>query len=400
MKSFNFFKIKFKFLSVPIFQSAFLFLIISHSSAQSVMQNSFEAGTYIGKVVKNYPYFPDRNNSFLFNASWYKKLNGKKAWHRKYFYPEVPVHIWYGDLGNKKVLGKIFGVNSGFRFTQTLSNKFALNEQTLFGAAYFTKPYNEKNNPENITIGYAVTPLASARLSLEYFINPYISVMANYGVLHASNGHYQLPNLGINLPVFGLSFRYKPYPATLIQDKKDSVVVNKKIHFAARLSLGHNEQGASTGPVNGPKYPVYLASFYIHRNYSSITKYHAGIEGYYNTGVYDFITSQDYYQNKQREKSFAGLIFLGNEFLFGHVSMVTQGGLYLYNPFYHDRYKQLYIDGDTKAWLKTWLTARFGFQYYLKDATIHTRHNFFAGWYVKTNFGQADFMEVSAGYLF
>ena len=91
---------------------------------------------------------------------------------------------------------------------------------------------------------------------------------------------------------------------------------------------------------------------------------------------------------------------LGNEFLFGHVSMVTQGGLYLYNPFYRDQYKEIYFEGDTKAWLKTWITARLGFQYYLRDAVLHPRQNLFVGWYVKTNFGQADFMEVSLGYLF
>ncbi len=379
----------------------FLFCNIFFCNGQTRFQNSaFETGVNSGMVVKNYPVFPDRERGVVFNASYYKKLTGKKSWHRNYFYPEVTLQGWYGDLGNKKVLGKLYGVSSGFRWSQSLSNRFTVSEQALFGAAYFTRPFNEKSNPENITIGSSLTPLASARLSLEYHINPFFSILANYGILHASNGHYQLPNLGVNLPVFGLSIKYKPVPAVLTQDVEESITTNKKIHFAARLSLGHNEQGSSTGPVNGPKYPIYLASFFLHKNYSHVARWHAGVEGYYNSGVYDFITSQDYYETRQREKSFAGLLILGNEFLFGHVSMVTQGGLYLYNPFYHDRYDDLYPEGDTKAWLKTRFTARLGFQYYLRDAVLHPRHNIFIGWYVKTNFGQADFMELSMGYLF
>ncbi len=369
--------------------------------AQSKLQNhSFEAGIYTGKVVQNYPEFPDRDRSVLMNLSWYQKLNGKKLWHRYYHHPDFTVQGWYGNMGNDTALGNIAGLTAGFRFSQSLSNRFSISEQAMFGAAYFNQPYDEKTNPENIVIGSSITPLASARLSLEYHISPFVSVLANVGILHASNGHYQLPNLGANLPVVGIGIKYKPVPASLIQDVEQDPVLNKKIHFASRLALGFNEQGSSTGPVNGPKYPIYLASFFIHKNYSPVARWQLGLEGYYNIGVYDFITSQDYYLTKQKQKSMAGLLMLGNEFLFGHVSLVTQGGLYLYNPFYHDRYKDFYPNGDTKAWLKTWVTARLGFQYYLKDAVVHPRQNLFVGWYVKTNFGQADFMELSLGYAF
>lgn len=381
-----------------------LFLCLSLSfycEAQYHFQNSsFETGVYTGRVVKNYPAFPDRNKSTAFNLTYYKKLSGKKSWQRYYHYPEVTVQGWYADLGNEKVLGKVIGITTGFRYSQHLNKRLTLAEQALFGVAYFNHPYYEKSNPENILIGSHITPLPNFRVSLEYHINPSFSVLLNAGILHASNGHYQLPNLGVNLPVYGLSIKYKPVASALIKDVQESPPTNKKIHFATRLSLGLNEQGESTGPVNGPKYPIYLASFFIHKNYSHVARWQVGLEGYYNTGVYDFITSQDYYQTKQHEKSFAGLLMVGNEFLFGHVSLVTQGGLYLYNPFYRDRYKQIYPEGDTKALLKTWFIARLGFQYYLRDAVLHARNNFFVGWYVKTNFGQADFTELSLGYSF
>ena len=118
------------------------------------------------------------------------------------------------------------------RVTKAGSNRFALNEQALFGVAYYNMPFDEKNNPENILIGSHVTPLASARFSLEYFINPFFSVLANAAILHSSNGHYQLPNLGVNLPVVGLSIKYNPVPAVLIQDVEESPLVDAPCSFS------------------------------------------------------------------------------------------------------------------------------------------------------------------------
>src|ERR1043165_6036890 len=112
------------------FSQCVFFLCVSISffcEAQNKFQNSsFETGVYSGRVVKNYPSFPDRDKSLVFNGSYYKKLNGNKSWHRYYHYPEVTLQAWYGDLGNKKILGNITGITSGFRYTQSLSNRFTL----------------------------------------------------------------------------------------------------------------------------------------------------------------------------------------------------------------------------------------------------------------------------------
>jgi hypothetical protein len=47
-----------------------------------------------------------------------------------------------------------------------------------------------------------------------------------------------------------------------------------------------------------------------------------------------------------------------------------------------------------------WIPARLGFQYYAKDAFLSPKNNWFAGIYIKTNLGQADFLESGIGYQF
>ena len=79
--------------------------------------------------------------------------------------------------------------------------------------------------------------------------------------------------------------------------------------------------------------------------------------------------------------------------------MLINGGIYFYNPVYHEKLRR---ENETnfKKQLKGWITARLGFQYYLKDATIYHKSNFYAGVCIKTNLGQADFLETGIGYAF
>ncbi len=105
------------------------------------------------------------------------------------------------------------------------------------------------------------------------------------------------------------------------------------------------------------------------------------------------------YSGNEKQKSYAFLFAAGHEFLLGHFSLLAQGGVYLYNPFYRDEYKEFY-NGDTKAKIKTYITAKLGVQYYIKNITLKDKHQLYVGSYIKTNFGQADFFETGLGWQF
>ena len=384
------------------FKRVILFVFLGcglFSDAQSLKQPSFvEYSLNAGRIVKNYPVFPARKlaviNSFVIGS----RLSGNKSWHPYYNFPNASFELAYGNLGNKKVLGNFSALLYRFEFSYKLNNKFYAEISPAFGVAYFNKPYHAINNPENTLVGSAFTFSAAARLNLRYYINPFWSVSAGAGVYHCSNSHYQLPNLGINLPFASAGLRYHIRPLNFLFGSR-SIEKDSTYHFQVRLAVGHNEQGASTFPVNGPKYPIYLGAFYVTRYLTPVNKFHVGIEGWHNSGLYDFITSQRYYDNKEHLRSSSLQAVVGNEFLFGHFSMLINGGIYFYNPVYHEKLRRE-NDKDFKKQLKGWITARLGFQYYLKDATIYHKNNFYAGVYIKTNLGQADFLETGIGYAF
>ncbi len=379
--------------------SLIFILIAAKAFSQSLRSPAFvEYNLSIGKIVKNYPVFPERNAAIVQSLIIGSRLNGTKAWHPYYRFPVASFELNYGRLGNTSVLGNMIGGLYRLEFPFRLNDKWYAETVAGFGVAGFTKHYDLNDNPENTLIGSTFTFNASARILLRYYISPFWSVQLNGGVYHCSNSHYQLPNLGINLPVISAGVRYHIQPASFLLGGKN-LERDRRIHYQLRLAIGQNEQGASTFPVNGPRYPIYLAAMYATHYWSPVNKFHAGIEGWYNAGVYDYITSQKLYDKSEHWRSVAIQTVIGNEFLFGHFSMLVNGGVYVYNPTYHKRIKVEKNEGF-KTELKGWITARLGFQYYLKDAVIHTGSNFYAGVYIKTNLGQADFLETGLGYCF
>ena len=386
------------FLRQVFYFVIFIFISLNDANAQ---QNFYASGgILVGKVVKNYPSFPEvPDPTVLMQVRGGKYLTGYKPWHKYYNYPYLGFSFIYGSLGNKNVLGNVTGLMSDLTLNQQLNDKFYLQESFCLGMAHYSTHYDEETNPENVIIGSSYTILASASLALHYKINNRLNAFVNVAAVHGSNSHLTLPNVGINIPAAGLGVQYHFLDNKKPERQLKDSTFNKKIHFNVRIGLGLNEQGTSVSPVDGPKYPIYIGSLFITKKVGYINKLQLGFEGYFNTGVYDYITSHKTYAENQKEKSYALLFIAGHEFLIGHFSVLAQGGFYLYNPFYRDEYKEFY-NGDTKAKIKTYITAKLGVQYYIKNITLKDKNQLYAGCYIKTNFGQADFFETGLGWQF
>lgn len=363
--------------------------------------SAFEFGAGAGQMIRNYPDFPElKKPAYVVSFRYSKLLNGERPWHRYYKFPVLSGYATGGSLGNHHELGYFGGAMAEMGFEkQAPSNKWFRALRLALGSAYFTSPYDEIKNNSNVVIGSSFTFLAAAEVMAGYQLNSNSALLAKISILHASNSHFQLPNVGMNMPVFSAGLRYRlREPGREMRDTS-IMAVNEKIQFNFRVALGVNEQGSSTAPVNGPKYPIYLSSVYLSKMFSPVNKVTGGIEVWYNKGVYDYIVSQDFYDHNRKQKSYAAALMLGHEFLFGHWALLTNGGIYLYNPFYREKLSRGEKSG-VKDKLKTWIPARIGANWYLKDATTSPSSNFFVGLYIKTNMGQADFLESGFGYQF
>lgn len=385
----------------PLLLFALLVFCTYSLTAQSIFKPDYVEGSFqAGSILKNYPDFPEvKNLALIAGFRIGNRLHGIKDWHSFYHYPDLGLNFLVGSIGNNEKLGNFAALVPEMTFHFPLSKKWISSVSAGLGVSYFNKPFNKITNTENIVIGSHITFCALAGFNFEYELKEDVSIIFKTAVYHSSNSHTSLPNVGMNLPALGVGVKYFPRGTPGIIKRDSAANFESKVHFNVRLGMGHNEQGGSTAPTNGPAYPIYLVSMFASKNISPINKLQLGVEGWYNTGVYDYIISQNFYDDNQTWSAMAIVVYAGHEFLIGHLSLVTQGGVYLHNPFYSDRVKGK-SDVSLKEKLKTIFPARLGLQYYYFNAIEKHRHNFFAGIYIKTNLGQADFLDTGIGYTF
>jgi hypothetical protein len=392
----------FLFALILIFGSSLMAQVDSsgYLKKDSIQHYAFEANLFAGKIVKNYPNFPQNKTSFLCELGYFTLTDGQKEWQQFYKYPQVGISLVFAAFGNHDVLGESISVLPNISFFLKRNSKFYGQLKLGMGFAFLNKPYNKYDNPDNIVIGSHITNISALSLNICRNISKKMVLGGGISVFHYSNGHYQLPNVGLNLPCINISFKYMPnhQPEKLYFQKPEKP--KNRILFNSYAGVGFHEFGNSTGPTNGTKYPIYIGSFYLSKRYNSVSNVQAGVYTNYYTSFYDYIVTQEFYSDKEIRKSFTVVAFLGHEYLFGRIGFIVQGGIYAYNPFKRDYFNTSTEELSTGTRLKLINTNKLGMQYYFTSPMKSNKHKLFVGIFIKANLGQADFFEMGAGYTF
>jgi hypothetical protein len=287
------------------------------------------------------------------------------------------------------------GLQYLFSQQKPITSKLAFNWALGLGAVYFNKPYHYIDNPKNIANGSHLAFLVELNLGLRYQFTANYSLSGAFVMLHSSNGHTVLPNVGTNIPAYRLALCYQPSNNKSISRVLPTWERTKEHNL--RLSLGQNEFGRSTAPTNGPPQHIYLLSYQHSMRYSIKGRWYLGAEGYYNGGYRLYLKSQEIAELEDKFTNASALVvFVGHEYRYGHYGLLVQAGYNIHNPFLHYFIKE----NQPGEKLKAHLPGKFGVNYYIKNPFIHHRTNFYIGAYIKSNVTQADFLETGAGILF
>jgi hypothetical protein len=372
-----------------IYATCFLLILPSLVKAQAL-----EAGFETGPVLKIYPNFPSSSGASRYTLSYFPKQSDTTIWNTAYHRPLTGCKISYLDMGGD-TLGKAIGAQYFFSQKKRLVKALSFNWGLGLGMVYFTNPYHYLDNPNNIANGSHLAFLVELNLGLHYQLNEHYGVLGSFVMLHSSNGHTTLPNVGTNIPGVKAGIRYQWKAEQL--SKKGTVSFNKNWHNSIRVSLGQNEFGRSTSPTNGPKQYIYLLSLHRSKRYSVKGQFLFGLEGYYNSGYRLYLKSQEIAELEDRFNNASALIaFVGHEYRYGHYGLMIQAGYNLHNPFlnYFIQHNQ------PKEKLKAKLPGKFGVNYYFNNPFYTSGTNFYLGLYIKSNVSQADFLEAGVGMTF
>lgn len=360
---------------------------------------TFEINFHYGYVVENYSIVPKSRNPFLLECNLAIQTNGNKEWQNVLGFPRVGCSLFFGNLGNKDQLGYLTGVLPNVTFN-TANRKWYLPHVKLgLGLAYFTKKYSNTDTV-NFYIGSHITALAHAALYIQPRLTKHLELTAGIAVSHGSNGHYQVPNLGINLPSVFVGLVY--HPATFPEkfERREIMIPPSKIRFNIRAGIGVHELARTLGPVGTSKYAIYVTDVYLSKRYGNASNVQAGLEINHYNSFYNYIVNNDFFTGQQKLKATVFTAFLAHELMMGRVSLLTQGGINIYNRFYNQYILMYKSERGLKSELKKYISTRLGLQYYIFDTKYCSQNNIFIGAYIKANFGQADFICTQIGFVF
>ena len=382
----------------------FLLLLLCcllNNCLQSQVNQYISTSILYGKTLEKRPEYASCNSAFFLEYSYSRETFGNAYWHKALNYPKIGFSFLYGNVGVKTILGESFSLTPSLTFTHHKWKNVELIGKYSLGFSYHKNPFNRIENPTNKIVGSHITNFTYASWLLSGDISERWNISGGVSVIHCSNAHYQIPNIGANYFLLQVGIKYRTNQQNNIQKSDNIFLSEQKWHFATNISLGIHEFGHSAMPANGVKYPVYAFSSYFLKRYSNVSAFHIGLFFAYYTSFYDYMRFKNLYNtNSAFNKSFVVAPFLGYELLLGKFSWVLQGGLKIYDPFFKEINVIQNVDRNIDVFLKEKICTRFGIHYYFSNISQNFHYKPYIGMFVKTNLVQADFWEMTAGFVF
>jgi len=280
--------------------------------------------------------------------------------------------------------------------------------QFALGASYQNKGYDPVNNPYNKGISTPLTWSFKGTIYQELFANTSIGL----GFYHQSNGHTKFPNQGLN-SFFG-SIKYD-FITNIKSNKKETIFEKKQSFwtFSTRYGLGVN---ALSLDYNHQK-PVHVLGIEFAKTHKNTYKFGFGAYYRFYQQYYDYLNQkgaiavESYPEMLNSPGLYASNFGINGsvEIFLNHFGVFFDLGLNIYKPFYTIDYKLHQTvqgeDGRVPAEqtfyfdLKKAISTRLGLKYYLYKPNIKQNNNFFVSSAINANLGQADFSEISFGYI-
>ncbi len=393
-------------------------LVLGQSDDTSIA--TFKIEIFSGITSEANEGFPERNlqlggsMSFgtyygLENAQWSYWLGGA----------ETGLSLSYQNLGNNEFIGNAFALMPYLKIP-ILNNGKADKKFWLtagFGFSYIDRKFDAVNNPLNKAISTDLNWAYRTSISYRLYKTERVQLSTAIGYFHHSNGHTRLPNQGLNSFLVSLTSDFYGNRNRNQTSKNRSTLDPSKYRFISfRTGIGVNTFSTL---VANDQLPVYAFSAGYGFVKNETFKFEFGAYYRFYQQYHDFIKSDDalvaerfsFFKEKPVLSASNYGIFAGAGLLLGHVGADLQIGLNIHKPFYQvdwlinegeGIYQSSFHRLGELDWyyeIKRTVMSRMGLTAYLINTKKNPKHNLFLSAHLNANLGQADFSELSLGYV-
>ena len=365
----------------------------------------FQPEIMLGKTLPANSNFPQTTMQNLYSLSFAKQvLRRNQNWPVYFNFPAIGVAISKTTFGHDDKLGHAYTILPFIILNTSKQLKRSLNFKIGLGASYFTEQFHKYDNPDNKAIGSQITWTFQSSVDYSLIMTRNFSLHAGLAFVHHSNGHTQLPNLGLNSFLFTLSSKVylTPLDEDVMNDlDKPKPIKSKRFFYTIRTGIGMHEFGGPGTAYERLKKAVYTFSAGGGVIYKQVLKLSGGLAYRFYHHYYNYIvdTKKSSYVDKPVYNSSNLYIYMGCELLLGHVGLDSEIGVNLFKPFYSEHFRLWEDDGEMTYWLKSTFVSRLGLKLYAISTAKSPKNNFFVGAHINANMGQADFSEISFGFV-
>jgi len=380
---------------IPLKLYALVLLFISpvfFSIGQQGKARYYEVESMTGTVVPNYRSYPRAGARTGIGLTVGNIDTTSTALNQFFNFPKKGLYFGVHTLGNDSIYGQEVSLMPVIELKSGKKWSFRLG----LGVSYFSKTYLDSER--NLAVGSNINWGFQTNLYRYIPIKNNNQLKVGAAFLHGSNGHTQLPNYGINSAVISVGIQYFSKNILLPERDRMEYKGSRQWMMTHRIGVGFHELGNTTDPIGGPKRPIYNTSFSIGVLFKKQFKLQAGFGYRYYQQFATYLT--DHPEVTDPSLNANNVYFLlGTEFFLRHVSMVVEGGINLYKPFYPHFAEKFKSTGTLGYQLEKIFLSRVGLNFYLIDTSKLPKHNIYIGTHLHANFGLADFSGISIGYL-
>lgn len=400
----------------------FSWAILSQEASLPSTQFILTPEIMLGTMPESNSNFPSRKiqKQIFLSIGWDHDRNIQE-WAQRLKGSRTGISVGYTDFGNKHELGNAFSIMPFIEFN-AFKKKY-LKLHVGMGASYFNKKYDAVVNSNNQGISTDVTWSFRVFSYYELLHSEKIDFRIGGGYFHHSNGHSKLPNSGYNSFLLSVSADIK----NKVDQKNEIDQLVKELpkrssydYISLRSGFGQNVLSLAFND----KQPVYTLSGEYGKVINKTFKIGIGVYYRFYKIYHNYIVNneslvqdgrefQEFKEHPVWNASNLGLLING-EVLLNHFGINLQLGFNLHKPAYKIDWRinqgwdntpreisetwQL-GEFDTKYKLKKTIASRLGLKYYLLGTKNAPKHNIYVGMDLNANGGQADFTEVSLGYI-
>ncbi len=337
-----------------------------------------------GKIIRHSEKFPTDVPSFSVatdvNFVW--QTTGKKDWHQRRGFPVVGVGLTLTDYRSKHIFGRCAGVYPNLQVPIIRWDNWEWTCRMGVGLAYVTGKYKLTSDLDtlNTAISSHLNAFPVFATDLRYRLNSHLDLQGGLTFTHISNALFREPNLGVNMLGGHVGVRYFPRTSRPALHRSTLQPLPNRWLLDVRGAISHKVARATGDPI----LPAYVGAVSVSRRWKSKNKVFAGIDAAYHKDVYAFLITYGVEYGQEKQHSWDGGFFLGNEFMVGRVGILGIVGTY---------YRQTFLDFDP-------VYEKLGIKYYLRNSESGPFRELYLSAMLNTHGIVAEYSEFGLGVAF